>query len=335
LTEKKEGILIHRPVELDSHTIVVTDPDRRVFGDHGPTKIEMLTYYLTVAARIVPYLRGRCVCPVLLPDQSTAEFRFARTASPGWPNRFPTYRLAGLSGSRLERYLSVPDTATLAALVDYGCLSFHPWSSMAGAAQQPTYMVFNLDPEAIAFREVRNAALLLRDLLAACGLTAWVKTTGGQGLHVLVPVRDCVSFADMRLAADTIVRQARRREPHLFSRDPRRAKRRGRILIDTSRNEWGATIIAPYAVSIFGRVSAPLEWDELHGPIYPDDFGMEPVVARKQTDLKNQVAFFAVEQSLEPLLERQAERGCRNRAGRHCHGEYHAPNVVEALPADG
>jgi len=58
LTEKKEGTLIHRPVELDSHTIVVTDPDRRVFGDHGPTKIEMLTYYLKVAARIVPFLRG-------------------------------------------------------------------------------------------------------------------------------------------------------------------------------------------------------------------------------------------------------------------------------------
>src|SRR5262249_26414659 len=182
-----------------------------------------------------------------------------------------------------------------------------------------------LDPEAIAFREVRNAALLLRDLLAACGLTAWVKTTGGQGLHVLVPLRDRLSFADMRLAADTIVTQARRREPRLFSRDPRRARRRGRILIDTSRNERAATIIAPYAVSTSGRVSALLEWDELQRPIYPDDFGMERVVAREQTDVRNQAAFFAVEQSLEWLLERQVEpRGYRNSAGRRCHGEYRA-----------
>src|SRR5262245_54852875 len=113
------GALTHSLLELDGHTILVTDPDRRVFGDHGPTKLEIVAYYLRVAPRLVSFLRGRSVCTVLLPDQSTREFRFARTASPGWPCRFPTYRLAPISGSRVERYLSVPDTPTLAALVDY------------------------------------------------------------------------------------------------------------------------------------------------------------------------------------------------------------------------
>jgi bifunctional non-homologous end joining protein LigD len=208
----------------------------------------------------------------------------------------------------MECYLTVPDSGTLAALVDHGCLSFHPWNSTAVAAPQPTQMVFNLDPEAIAFREVRNAALLLRDLLDVCGLAAWVKTSGGQGLHVLVPLRGRASFDDARLVADTIVKQAMRREPRLFSRDPRRGKRRGRILIDTSRNESGATIIAPYAVAASGFVSAFLDWDELRQPIYPENFGLDAVVARERADLNSQATFFAAEQSLEPLVQRTRSR---------------------------
>jgi bifunctional non-homologous end joining protein LigD len=304
----REGTLNHRLLELGSHSVIVTNPDRRPLGDIDLTKIEILTYYFKVAPRIVPFLRGRCVSTVLPPDHPTQEFRFARTASPGCPNRFPTYRLTDISGVRLERYLTVPDLTTLAALVDYGCLSFHPWMSMAGAPLQPTYMVFNLDPEGIAFREVRNAAILLRELLAACGLRAWVKTTGKQGLHVLVPIKDRRSFVDTRLAADTIVRQAMRREPRLFSRDPRRARRRGRILIDTSRNERGATIIAPYAMSTSGLVSALLDWDELQRPVYPDEFGIDQIVAREQIDVRNQAALFAVEQSLEILLQPSAKQ---------------------------
>jgi bifunctional non-homologous end joining protein LigD len=297
--------VIQRRLELDGHTIAVTEPDRRLCGDEGPTKMEVMAYYIKVTPRILPFLHGRPTSTVLRPDQSTQEFRFARTAPPGCPRRFATYGLACFGRPQLERYLTVPDRGTLEALVDYGCLSFHPWSSTAAATLQPSQMVFNLDPERIAFREVRNAALLLRDLLAACGLTAWVKTSGGRGLHVLVPLSGSVSYGDTRLAADSIVRRAIRREPTLFSRDPRRAKRRGRILLDTSRNDRGATIVAPYAVATSGLVSALLAWDELQQPIYPEDFDMDRVVARERADLPNQAAFFAAEQSLEPLLRRK------------------------------
>ena len=294
--------MIQRRLEHDGHTVAVTDPDRRLCGDAGPTKMEVMAYYMKVAPRILPFLQGRPTSTVFRPDQSTQEFRFARTAPPSCPGRFATYRLACFGRPQLERYLTVPDSGTLEALVDYGCLSFHPWSSTAATALQPSQMVFNLDPERIAFREVRNAALLLRDLLAVCGLTAWVKTSGGHGVHVLVPLSGRVSYGDARLAADAIVRRAIRREPTLFSRDPRRARRRGRILIDTSRNDRGATLVAPYAVATSGLVSALLEWHELQQPIYPEDFDMDRVVARERADLPNQAAFFAAEQSLERLL---------------------------------
>jgi len=300
--------MIHRLLELEGRTVTVSEPDRRLCNDVGPTKLEIMTYYMKVAPRMMPFLEERPTSTVFRPDESTQEFRFARTAPPGCPGRFATYRVASFGTPRLERYLTVPDGSTLEALVDYGCLSFHPWSSTAATPFQPNQMVFNLDPEAIAFREVRNAALLLRDLLRACGLKAWVKTSGGRGLHVLVPLRGSVSFADTRLAADTIVRRAIRREPLLFSRDPRRARRRGRILIDTSRNERGATLIAPYSVATSGIVSALLEWHELERPMYPEDFDMERVVARERADLDNQAGFFAAVQSLARLLRRRRAR---------------------------
>jgi bifunctional non-homologous end joining protein LigD len=301
--------MTHRLLEVDGHSITVTDPDRRLWSD-GPTKADVLTYYLKVAPRLLPYLRGRAVSTTLWPDDSTGEFRYARTMPLRCPARFPSYRLGGIARPQVERYVSVPDTGTLAALVDYDCLSFHPWNSTADAPLQATQMVFNLDPEAIAFREVRQAALLMRALLADCGLTGWVKTSGGHGLHVLVPLKGS-SFDDVRVVADTIVKRVMRREPKLFSRDPRRGRRRGRIFIDTSRNERGATVIAPYAVTTSGLVSTPLEWEDLQRPIYPDEFDMERVMARPVLDLEHNAAVRAAEQSLAPL--RSGMRARRSR----------------------
>lgn len=297
--------MVHGLLELDGHTVLVTEPERRLRGDEGPTKLELMRYYMNVAPRMLPFLQGRPLSTVVHPDASTREFRFMRTAPPGAPGRFPTYRLATFGRRYLERYLTVPDRGALEALVDYGCVSFHPWSSTAQAPLAPTQMVFNLDPEAIAFREVRVAALLLREILSACGLAAWVKTSGGTGLHVLVPLTGMPSFGKTHLAAETVANRAIRREPKLFSRDPRPARRRGRIRIDIARNQYGATIIAPYCVGRSGLVSALLDWDELTRPLYPEDFEMERVIARETVDMKLQAAFFAASQSLEPLLRRR------------------------------
>lgn len=296
--------MTHTRLKLRGDAFVVTDPHRRLHGATGPTKAEILAYYVKIAPRIMPFLWGRPVSTVWIPDDSTQEFRFLRLAPAGFAGRFPTCRLP----SRVEPYLTVPDRSTLAALVDHGCLSFHPWNSTTLAAHRPTQIVFNLDREAIAFREVRNAALLLRDLLGDYGLAAWVKTSGGQGLHVLVPVTGGASFDDVAVIAETIVRHAIRREARLFSRDQRGGRRRGRILLDISRNEPGATLIAPYGVTASGLVSALLDWDELTRPMYPEDFSLDRVLARKASDLKNQARFFRANQSLGPLAGRTRSR---------------------------
>src|SRR5919109_1077010 len=140
------------------------------------------------------------------------------------------------------------DLPSLIYLLNLGAISVHPWSCTVDALDRPDQLVFDLDPTEIAFREVRNAALLLRDLLAHYKIRAWAKTSGGRGLHVMVPLAPVHSFEQVSTPAETITRLARTREPRLFTLDMRRARRRGKILIDVHRNHRGATLVSPYGV---------------------------------------------------------------------------------------
>jgi bifunctional non-homologous end joining protein LigD len=205
------------------------------------------------------------------------------------------------------------DRATLIHLVNLGCISHHPWSCTVDALDRPDHLLFDLDPTEIAFREVRNAAMLVRDLLAHFRLRSWVKTSGGGGLHVMVPLAPVHSFDQVLTAAETITRMARTREPSLFTLDMRRARRRGKILIDVHRNHRGATLISPYSVREhpLATVSTPLEWAELERPVYPEDFHMKNIKDRLRAKGEPLRGFFATRQQLTPLLESGRARRAR------------------------
>ncbi len=197
--------------------------------------------------------------------------------------------------------------------MNLGYISVHPWSCTIDALDRPDLMLFDLDPTEIAFREVRNAALLVRDLLNGFRIRAWVKTSGGRGLHVLVPLTPQYSFAQVRGAAEVITRLARSREPSLFTLDMRRARRRGKILIDVHRNHRGATLVSPWAVREYAAatVSTPLEWAELERPVYPEDFTLATIRDRLARAGDPLATFMGEPQSLAPLLESGRSRRAR------------------------
>src|SRR5207302_1125043 len=179
----------------------------------------------------------------------TGECLYQKTAPPGLPTWITTRRIRSEHAALgYSDYVLVTERAALAYFVNLGYISVHPWSCTVDALDRPDLMLFDLDPTEIAFREVRNAALLVRDLLNGFRIRAWVKTSGGRGLHVLVPLTPQYSFAQVRSAAEVITRLARSREPSLFTLDMRRARRRGKILIDVHRNHRGATLVSPWAV---------------------------------------------------------------------------------------
>jgi bifunctional non-homologous end joining protein LigD len=280
--------------------------DDLMWPEAGVTKGDLIEYYLDVADRLLPFVADRPVSLLRLTDPITGECTYQKTAPPGLRQWIPQCCLR-LDQPALNdaRYVLVRDRATLVYLVNLGYISLHPWSCTVDALDRPTLMTLDLDPTEIAFREVRNAALLVRDVLKSLGIRAWVKTSGGRGLHVLIPLRPVHTFAEVRMVADTIARRVRAQDPTLFSADPRRSRRRGKILIDVHRSHHGATLVSPWAVREYtsATVSTPLEWAELDRPMYPEDFTLATIRNRFAGATDPFVSFYREPQSLATALE--------------------------------
>jgi bifunctional non-homologous end joining protein LigD len=303
-----------RVLELDERRLLLNRLDEVLWPDVGVTKGDLIDYYVDVADRLLAFVANRPVSLLRAPDPITGECVYQKTAPPGLPTWIQTRRIRSEHAALgYADYLLVTERAALAYFVNLGYVSLHPWSCTVDALDRPDLLLFDLDPTEIAFREVRNAALLVRELLASFRIRSWVKTSGGRGLHVMVPLQTSYTFAQVRTAAETITRLARAREPSLFTLDMRRARRRGKILIDVHRNHRGATLVSPWAVREYvnATISTPLEWSELERAVYPEDFTIATIRDRLAHGSDALATFFREPQSLAPLLESGRARRAR------------------------
>jgi bifunctional non-homologous end joining protein LigD len=303
-----------RVFDLDGRRLLLNRLDQVLWPEEQLTKADLIDYYLDVADEMLPFLANRPVSLLRAPDSVTGECAYQRTAPPGLPGWFATRRVRTEHAALgYAEYLVGGDRAALVHLVNLGYISWHPWSCTVDAIDRPDQLLFDLDPTEIAFREVRNAALLLRELLALYKIRAWVKTSGGRGVHVMVPLVPAYSFEQVRTAAETVTRLARTREPSLFTLDMRRARRRGKILIDVHRNHRGATLVSPFSAREYATatVSMPLEWPELERALYPEDFHVRNARERLHRLGNPLASFFGHPQSLSPLLEGGRARRAR------------------------
>ncbi len=300
--------------ELDGRRFILTHPDRVLWPDEGITKAELIAYYLEVSSLLMPFLVHRPLGFLRCPDGVTGECVYQKTAPPGLPSWVTTRRLRSEHAAvGYAEHVIGSNRAALVYMINAGAVSAHPWSCAVDALDRPDQLLLDLDPTEIAFREVRNAAMLVRDLLGHFKIRSWVKTSGGRGLHVMVPLAPTHTFEQVQAAAETITRLARTREPNLFTLDMRRARRRGKILIDIHRNHRGATLVSPYAVREFSPapVATPLDWSELTRPIYPEDFHFRNICERLRVGGNPLRDFFAYGQSLTALLESGRARRAR------------------------
>lgn len=307
-----------RVVDIDGRRLILANLEQVLWPEDGLTKADLIDYYLDVAEHLLPFLVNRPLSLLRTAEPGAgSEWIYQRTAPPGLPAWIPTRRIRNEHAALgYADYVIGSDRAALVYLVNMGSISQHPWSCTVDALDRPDLLLFDLDPTEIAFREVRNAAMLVRDLLALFKIRSWVKTSGGSGMHVMVPLQPAFTFDQVLTAAETITRMARTREPSLFTLDMRRARRRGKILIDVHRNHRGATLASAYSVRENGTatVSAPLEWSELERATYPDDFHMRTI--RDRLEQKGDVFrhFFDERQSLSPLLDSGRIRRARSTA---------------------
>ncbi len=237
--------------------------DKVYFPGEGITKGDLLAYYANVAEVMLPYLAGRPVTMHRFPDGIDGESFYHKEA----PDYFPDWieRVTVTKEGGTVHHVLVEKAAALVYVANQGCITPHVWLSRKDKLRHPDQLIFDLDPPGDGFAAVKDAARDVRALLEDLGLAVFVKTTGSRGLHVLAPLDRSADFDAVRGFAQDAARVLASRHPDRLTTQVRREKRRGRLFLDTARNVYAQTAVAPYAVRALpeAAVAAPLDWDEL------------------------------------------------------------------------
>jgi DNA ligase D len=254
-------------------SIEVSRPDKLLWADAGVTKRVYVDYLEAVAPRMLPWLTRRPLTLVRAPDGVSGQRYFQKDLPKHAPDWIPFVVLPAPSAGRDLRYAICDDRQTLAWMGNQAALEFHPAPVRADRLERPDLLVVDIDPPDDGFDAAVQACRLVLEVLSDLGLAFGVKTTGGKGLHVYVPVERRYTPAAFRHAATGLTTIVAERAPDLLTDEFRKAKRGGRVMLDPSRNGPGATVIAPYSprARTTPTVSFPVRPEEL-GTVRPEDF---------------------------------------------------------------
>ena len=266
LTTPRDTIARKRIIsDADLAGIWVTNPTRRLFGKSGPTKLEIAVYYAAVGDFMLPHLFNRPVSLFRCPTGSLKDCFFQRHAFTGMPPTLNVFETTN-SEDELKSYLTVEDAKGYLALAQFGVVEFHAWGTHQRHLDKPDRVIFDLDPgEGIAWREIVDAAVHLRSSLEAMGLVPFVKTSGGKGLHLVVPITPKLGWKAVHQKSSEIATALARTGPDTFVTVMGEANRKRRIFIDFHRNARSATAVAAYSLRARPNLpaSTPIGWTDL------------------------------------------------------------------------
>ncbi|MEX8032837.1 non-homologous end-joining DNA ligase [Microbacterium sp. 20-116] len=252
-------------LDVDGHEVRVTSPDRVVFPEPGLTKLDLVRYYLAVAEGA---LRGAGGRPMVLKRFSKGldhEPFFQKRVPENHPAFIDTATLHYASGTSAEETV-IRDAAGLAWVVNLGCLDLNPHPVRAEDLDHPDELRVDLDPmPGVDWAQIVDVAFIAREVLEDHGLVGWPKTSGSRGLHILVRIRPEWSYADVRLAAETLAREVENRAPGLATARWWKEERGESVFVDFNQNAKDRTVASAYSIRALpdARVSTPLTWDEV------------------------------------------------------------------------
>jgi bifunctional non-homologous end joining protein LigD len=290
--------------------VAITHPHRVLYAKLGLTKLELARYYESVAEHILPHLALRPLSLVRCPQGSAAGCFYQKHRTDDLPASIGGIRLREKEKSAV--YPSVRDAQGLIALVQRGVLELHPWGARADQLERPDRLVLDLDPGPdVPWARVVRAAHELRALAAQLELESFVRTTGGKGLHVVLPIERRNSWEAAKGFAHSLAQALARRAPRDFVLVATKSKRAGRIFLDYLRNGRGATAVASYSTRAApgATVATPLAWEELDARLDPARFDARSVprrIARWSADPWR--GFFELRQSLTRRVLAEVER---------------------------
>ncbi len=294
LREDKRPEEVHREreaigpeVKRGRGVLKLSNLDKPFWPEEGITKGDLLSYYRDVAPVLVPHLRDRPFTMKRYPDGWNGKFFFQKDAPKHMPDWIPTrcFEVSTRESPRTRREIDfalVNDELALLWMVNMGCIDMNTWYSRVDKPSRPDFVLFDLDPSPdVGFAEAVEVALLVKEVLDLVGLVSFPKTSGSEGIHVLVPIDRRHTFDQTREFSEIVAGAIARAHPRLATTEWTKAKRRG-VLIDSNQNGEGKTIASVYSVrpKPGAPVSTPLRWEELNASLDPAAFTMEAVLER-------------------------------------------------------
>ena len=258
-------------ITIDGHRLKFTNLDKLFYPKDGYRKRDLLNYYDAVAPLLVPHLEGRPLSLKRYPNGIDKPFFFQKQIAESFPKWLHT-----AVADEIE-YVIGDDRATLLYLVNLGCIDHNPWMSRVGTLENPDYVLIDLDPYECSYEKIVEAALWVRAKLDRIGLESFPKTTGGDGMHIFIPVEPVYTYAQVRSFAEVLAALGAGARPDLFT-TPRAVSKRekGKVYFDWQQIAEGKTISAPYVLRAYAGapVATPLAWDEVTPRLRPEQFNL-------------------------------------------------------------
>jgi len=252
--------------------VKITHPEKILDAESGLTKRALAEYFEAVADHMLPHVADRPLSVVRCPDGNRKPCFFQKHIGIGTAQQVKSVSIRNRKSGEKEEFLTVDSVGGLLGLAQMGVLEIHTWGSRNDSVDQPDRIVFDLDPDsAIDWKTLAATALEFRNRLTKAGLTSFLKSTGGKGLHVVAPIRPEHEWRVIKEFAHELVLQFEREQPKLYVTKMSLALRKNRIFLDYLRNDRESTSIAPFSprARSGAPVSMPLKWDELKLPKMP------------------------------------------------------------------
>lgn len=244
--------------------IQLSHPDRILDAESGLTKMTLAHHYEMVASWMLPHVAKRPLALLRCPQGRAKTCFFQKQYDSAFPRAVRPVRVPLREGTTEHVYIS--DLAGLIALVQHGALEIHTWACHVDRTDRPDLLTFDLDPgDHVTWEQMKETAFFVRERLASLHLQSFVKTTGGQGLHVVVPIERRSDWETTSTFVRAFAAALARQRPEQLTNRAGRERRPGRIYLDYRRNDRGATAIAPYSTRARpgAPVALPIDWDEL------------------------------------------------------------------------
>lgn len=259
--------------------INITNPDKLLYKKAKITKQEVVNYYKKVEKRMLPYLKNRIVSTVRCPngiEENTFYKKHLETKDNG------IKKILLPDKTKRNDYYYITSSSGLISEVQMNSIEFHIWGSNVFDIERPNMMVFDLDPdESLEITKVRTGVKDLKKILDELGLKSYLKTSGGKGYHVVVPIKTKMKWTEFRNIAKNIAELMEKKWPEKYTSNIRKIKRKKKIFIDWLRNTKGSTSVAPYSLRVKenASVSMPIKWSELD-KIKPNEITIKDAIKR-------------------------------------------------------